>query len=130
MNLSIKFFKSGWAKFSINGNIQDISALTGFSRCTKSIGLSLDEALQAVKAGKEYKLITWCEGADLIIDFVPSISSYNVVAEIQDEDKPHRIYEAICNELIEKQELEVLLKNLIDSINMEEYQVYLQYNEL
>lgn len=130
MNLSIKFFKNGWAKFSINGNIQDISALTGFSRCTKSIGLSLEEALQAVKADRQYKLIAWCEGADLIIDFIPTQEGYQFVAEIQDEDKPYRIYEAICNELIEKQELEVLLQNLIDSIEEKEYLAYLKYNEL
>jgi len=130
MNLSIKFHNNGWAKFSINGNIQDISALTGFGRCTKSIGLSLEEALQAVKADKQYKLISWCEGADLIIDFIPIPEGYQFVAEIQDEDKPHRVYEVICNELIEKQKLVILLQNLIDSINEEEYLAYLKYNEL
>lgn len=128
MNLSIKFNKNGWAKFSINGNIQDVSALTGFSRCTKSIGLSLNEALQAVKKGKDYRIIAWCEGADLVIDLIPTSEGYQFISEIQDDDKPHKVYEAICNEVIKKQDLEELLINLIDSIDEKEYSAYLKYN--
>lgn len=128
MNLSIKFHKNGWAEFTINEQVIDISALTGLSRCSKSIGLSLDEALQAVKEGKDYRIIAWCEGADLVIDLIPTSEGYLFISEIQDEDGPHRVYEAICNELIEKQKLEVLLQNLIDSINEEEYLAYLKYD--
>ena len=128
MNLSIKFHNNGWAEFTIGEHVIDVSAITGFSRTTKPIGLSLNEALQAIQANKKYTLFGWCEGTDLIIKLVPYKYGYTFSALIVDDEKPYKTISNIHSESIPKFEIQQMFQDLVDSIDMEEYQSYLQYD--